>query len=185
MQWLSTYLATMLCSWGFPNWMACGPIVCHTSGSLQNVCPLQMNVPSDNPLFCATSRRCLFQPRAWTWCSCPIRLYRKLGFGQLFLPDSGDFIGYWRLRDWLRLLGFEVELGEFGCYRPGVTSHNLLNRFEWMDRAGARWWPIFGAAYFLVAVKRVRGVRLLGPTWKTATASARKSVSVANLTHEQ
>ena len=112
-------------------------------------------------------------------------LYRKLGFGQLFLPDSGDFIGYWRLRDWLRLLGFEVELGEFGCYRPGVTSHNLLNRFEWMDRAGARWWPIFGAAYFLVAVKRVRGVRLLGPTWKTATASARKSVSVANLTHEQ
>ncbi len=111
-------------------------------------------------------------------------LYRKLGFGRLFLPDSGEFIGYWRLRDWLRLLGFEVEVGEFGCYRPGVSSDAWLSRFEWMDKAGGRWWPIFGAAYFLVAVKRVRGVRLLGPAWKTAPVTAGKSVSVANRTHD-
>jgi SAM-dependent methyltransferase len=111
-------------------------------------------------------------------------LYRRMGFGRLFLPDAGEFIGYWRLRDWLRLLGFEVEVGEFGCYRPGVTSERWLQRFEWMDRAGARWWPILGAAYFLVAVKRVRGVRLLGPAWKTAPASARKPVSVANRSHD-
>jgi len=82
------------------------------------------------------------------------------------------------------LLGFEVEVGEFGCYRPGVSSEKWLQRLEWMDRAGARWWPILGAAYFLVAVKRVRGMRLLGPAWKTAPASARKSVSVANRTHD-
>ena len=111
-------------------------------------------------------------------------LYRRMGFGRLFLPDAGEFIGYWRLRDWLRLLGFEVELGEFGCYRPGVASDTWLQRFEWLDKAGARWWPILGAAYFLVAVKRVRGVRLLGPSWKAAPASARKSVSVANRTHD-
>ena len=30
-------------------------------------------------------------------------LYRKLGVGHLFLPDAGEFIGHWRLRDWLRL----------------------------------------------------------------------------------
>jgi len=110
-------------------------------------------------------------------------LYRKMGFGRLFLPDGGEFIGYWRLRDWLRLLGFEVELGEFGCYRPGVVSDKWFQRFDWMDKAGARWWPIFGAAYFLVAVKRVRGVRLLGPAWKTVPVNQRKAVSVANRTH--
>jgi hypothetical protein len=27
---------------------------------------------------------------------------------------------------------------------------------------GERWWPVFGAAYFVVAVKRVRGMRLVG-----------------------
>jgi SAM-dependent methyltransferase len=107
-------------------------------------------------------------------------LYRRLGVESLFLPDCGEFIGYWRLRDWLRLLGFEVELSQFGCYRPGINSETWLQRFEWLDRMGQRWWPIFGASYFLVAVKRVRGMRVLGPAWKASPALARKKVSVAN-----
>lgn len=94
------------------------------------------------------------------------RSYRRLGFGDLFLPDEGDFIGYWRLRDWLRLLSFEVESARFGCYRPALTNPRWLERFAWMDRGGPRWWPIFGAAYFVVAVKRVRGMRLIEPAWK-------------------
>lgn len=108
------------------------------------------------------------------------RLLRRLGLGSLYLPDSGEFIGYWRLRDWLRLLGFEVELAAFGCYRPAVTHGGWLRRFSWMDKVGPRWWPILGAAYCVVAVKRVRGVRLIGPAWKTVAATVSKPVSVAN-----
>jgi SAM-dependent methyltransferase len=107
-------------------------------------------------------------------------LYQRLGHSSLFLPKGGDFIGYWRLRDWLGLLSFEVERGEFGCYRPALRSDKWLQRFDWMDAVGARWWPIFGAAYFLVAVKRVRGMRLLEPAWKPKQALVGKSVSVAN-----
>lgn len=79
-----------------------------------------------------------------------------------FLPDSGELIGYRRLRDWLRLLSFEVEAGRFGCYRPPVASMRWLARFEWTEAVGERWWPVFGAVYFVVAVKRVRGMRLVG-----------------------
>lgn len=107
-------------------------------------------------------------------------LCRRLGFGELYLPDAGEFIGYWRLRDWLRLLSFEVESSRFGCYRPAARSEQWLRRFEWMDRAGERWWPIFGAAYFIVAVKRVHGMRLLTPAWKPAKTLANAPVSVAN-----
>ncbi|MEO7937159.1 MAG: methyltransferase domain-containing protein [Burkholderiaceae bacterium] len=107
-------------------------------------------------------------------------LYRKLGFGEWYLPREGEFIAYWRLRDWLRLLSFEVESGRFGCYRPAVSDSRWLERFQWMDHAGARWWPIFGAVYFLVATKRVRGMRLLGPPWKAAPARANAPVSIAN-----
>jgi SAM-dependent methyltransferase len=107
-------------------------------------------------------------------------LYKRLGSGKLFLPDCGEFIGYWRLRDWLRLLSFEVEVGQFGCYCPAVDNEKWLQQFEWMDRAGPRWWPIFGAAYFLVAVKRVRGMRLLSPAWKAAPPKVSKQVTVAN-----
>ena len=107
------------------------------------------------------------------------RLYQRFGKADLFLPESGEFIGYWRLRDWLRLLGFEVESARFGCYRPALQTDKWLSRFEWMDEAGKRWWPIFGAVYFLVAVKRVRGIRLLEPAWKARKAVATPAV-VAN-----
>jgi SAM-dependent methyltransferase len=93
------------------------------------------------------------------------RMRRRLGLGtdrDLFLPRAGEFIGYRRLRDWLRLLSFEVESGRFGCYIPPVTSAKWLARFGWMERAGDRWWPPFGALYYIVAVKRVRGMRLVG-----------------------
>lgn len=106
--------------------------------------------------------------------------YRRLGYGELFLPEAGEFIGYWRLRDWLRLLSFEVESGQFGCYRPAVSRVNSLERFGWMDKVGERWWPIFGALYFLVAVKRVRGMRLLEPSWKTQKAAASAPAVIAN-----
>jgi SAM-dependent methyltransferase len=107
-------------------------------------------------------------------------VYQRWGCNDLFLPETGEFIGYWRLRDWLRLLNFEVESGRFGCYRPALASQQWLDRFEWMDAAGERWWPIFGAVYFLVAVKRVRGVRLLEPGWKAHKATAAAPVAVAN-----
>lgn len=80
----------------------------------------------------------------------------------LFLPTAGDFIGYRRLRDWLRLLSFEVETGHFGCYRPALRSQQWLARWGWIEALGDRWWPVFGAVYMLVAVKRVRGMRLVG-----------------------
>ena len=82
--------------------------------------------------------------------------------GHPYLPRAGEFIGYWRLRDWLRLLGFELEAGQFGCYRPPFKSERWLERFAWMDRVGERWWPVLGGVYVLVAVKRVRGMRLVG-----------------------
>ncbi len=103
-----------------------------------------------------------------------------LGASSLYLPEAGAFIGYRRLRDWLRLLGFEVESASFGAYRPAVRSEKWLNRWRWMDRAGARWWPFLGAVYFVVAVKRVRGMHLLGPVWQPRRAAAAAPVSVAH-----
>ena len=106
-------------------------------------------------------------------------LYHRLGFGEPFLPQAAEFIGYWRLRDWLRLLGFDIEIAQFGCYRPAIFSEKWLQRFAWMDRAGDRWWPILGAVYFLVAVKRVHGMTLLSPRWTPARLLASAPASIA------
>jgi len=109
-------------------------------------------------------------------------LYRRFGWNHMFLPEAGEFIGYLRMRDWLRLLGLDIESGQFGCYRPALANPQWLSRFAWMDRAGARWWPILGAVYCLVAVKRVHGMTLLNPPWKPAIRLASAPVSVANST---
>jgi SAM-dependent methyltransferase len=106
------------------------------------------------------------------------RALRSLGLAKgrsLYLPRAGEFIGYRRLRDWLRLLGFEVEGGQFGCWRPPLATDLWLERFAWMDDVGDRWWPVLGSVYFMVAVKRVRGMRLVGLVKK----DRRRSLGVA------
>jgi SAM-dependent methyltransferase len=100
--------------------------------------------------------------------------------GALFLPRGGEFLGYWRLRDWLRLLSFEVEGGRFGCFRPPANSQRWLERTAWMEGVGQRWWPVFGAVYFLVAVKRVRGMRLVGLVRQEAHKARAPSAAVAS-----
>ena len=116
------------------------------------------------------------------------RMRRGVGLGRrraLFLPASGDFIGYRRLRDWLRLLSFEVEAGRFGCYKPPVVSDRWLARFEWAEQAGDRWWPVFGAVYALVAVKRVRGMRLVGLVRKERAKTKAAPAVVAQHNHHR
>lgn len=113
------------------------------------------------------------------------RIAARMGVGRLYLPDPIDFIGYLRLRDWLRLLSFEVEVMHFGCWRPAVRSQRWLDRLAWMDGIGERCWPIFGSAYFLVATKRVPNMRKLDAGWKTR-APARSTtapISVAGRAH--
>ncbi len=100
--------------------------------------------------------------------------------GHYFLPDSGEFIGLLRLKDWLKLLNMEIDKGYFGCYAPPINNQTWLNRFHFMENAGERWWPVFGAAYILQAIKRVKGMHLIGPVWKNKRLSVTNVLPVAN-----
>ncbi len=71
-----------------------------------------------------------------------------------------------RLKDWMKLLSFEVDRGYFGCYTPACQTDRWLNRWDFMNQAGDRWWPVAGAVYLLAAVKRTHGMTLIGPSWK-------------------
>jgi SAM-dependent methyltransferase len=117
-------------------------------------------------------------------------LAQRLGAGGgRFVPGVGEFIAYRRLRDWLRLLSFEVEGGRFGCWRPPLNTQAWIDRWAWAEDAGERWWPMFGGVYMLVAVKRVRGMRLVGLSRrkrllpKAQTAVARKTAPAEEPCH--
>jgi SAM-dependent methyltransferase len=90
-----------------------------------------------------------------------------------------------RLKDWLKLLSFDIELGHFGCYVPPFRSQKWLDRFAFAEAAGNRWWPVCGAVYVVSAVKRVAGMRLIKPRWKTAAASRKGARQTAGATLQQ
>lgn len=60
-----------------------------------------------------------------------------------------------RLADWLTLLDFEVVGLESACFVPPLTHATIRRRFGWLDALGRRYWSQGGAAYVLLARKRV------------------------------
>lgn len=109
-------------------------------------------------------------------------------FGRLtgahFLPVNGEFISVPRLRDWLKLLNMEVNRGHFGCYAPPCQTERWLQRFSFMEKTGDRWWPYLGAVYVVQAIKRVKGMRLIGPAWKPQAVKAGQPIPVTNRSHK-
>ncbi len=83
-----------------------------------------------------------------------------------------------RLKDWLKLLSFEIDQGRYGCYAPACESERWLRRWGFMEKAGEKWWPVCGAVYVVSAVKRVRGMRILGAPWKKDKRRARRAAPV-------
>ncbi len=95
-------------------------------------------------------------------------------------PWNAHFIGLLRLKDWLKLLGFELNGGMFGCYAPPFAQAKWLARFAFMEKAGARWWPIAGGVYVVRAVKRVHSMRVVMPAWRRERAKSSVLAPVAN-----
>lgn len=60
-----------------------------------------------------------------------------------------------RLADWLTLLDFEVEGLESVCFVPPLMHAGLRRRLAWLEVLGRRYWSQAGAAYILLARKRV------------------------------
>lgn len=106
----------------------------------------------------------------------PISLWgirRKLPGCPREFPLNGNYISVLRLKDWMQLLNFEVDRGSFGCYAPPVHQERWLKRWHFMEAAGDRWWSFAGGVYLLRAIKRVRGMRLIMPSWTPAKSRAK------------
>ena len=92
-----------------------------------------------------------------------MRQYLSRLIGNPYLPRDGQFIGLLRIKDWLQLLNFSLDRGHFGCYKLPLNGQAGMARMDFMEPAGNRWWPIFGAVFLVSAIKRQQGIRLIGP----------------------
>jgi SAM-dependent methyltransferase len=98
------------------------------------------------------------------------RPFSSWGLRHLFARDGyppgvDRLIGERRLRDWLKLLGFEV-----------VDARRYLFTLPWgapapnsqtfMERSGEYLWPVFAGGYLLKARKRVYTLTPIRPRWR-------------------
>ena len=93
---------------------------------------------------------------------------RNLFAGQGFPPATERLLGERRVRDWLKLLGFEVVDAKrylftlpFGRAAPGPQ--------RFLETLGERAWPLFAGAYLLKARKRVYAVTPIRMRWRSRT----------------
>lgn len=98
-----------------------------------------------NPLSLWGMRRALGQKKEYPWC--------------------GNFISIQRLKDWLALLGFEVDIGHFSCYTLPLKGSGIWSCSPMLEPAITQWWAPVGGVYFLRAKKRVPGMRVIKPSW--------------------
>lgn len=97
----------------------------------------------------------------------PFSLWGVAGlFGRRRMPWNGQFSSLTRVKDWLKLLNFELVAGRMIYHRPPVQSDRIRRRLRFLESAGDRWWPLGGAVYAVVARKREIGVTPLHPEWK-------------------
>src|SRR5262245_10108626 len=108
---------------------------------------------------------------------------KQIFVGRHEAPWDAKFISLLQLRDWLKLLGFELNGGKLGCYAPPFSDKRWLERFAFMDKAGARWWPIAGGMYVVRAVKRVHGMRIVTPAWRKERARRRALAAIPQKTN--
>ena len=94
------------------------------------------------------------------------------GLWQLFrlrskkVPWCGHFISSWRIHDWLSLLGFEVKVDEALMFRPPLQHRGLMQKFDFLERIGGRFWSPLSGVYVILAVKRVSRLTPIKPAWK-------------------
>ena len=82
------------------------------------------------------------------------------------LPSCGQLISQRRLRDWLSLLGFDVECVVEHFYRPPLSRSALLTRLDFMERVGRFSSVLPAGAYVLLATKRVSTLTPIRQRWK-------------------
>lgn len=94
-------------------------------------------------------------------------LWRGLLRWRDVVPWRGGFISQSRIKDWLRLLGFDIRKTAKVGFRPPLQRPRLNRKLEFLEYLGAFCWPVFGNVSVVVAKKRVASFTPLKTSWET------------------
>jgi SAM-dependent methyltransferase len=85
-------------------------------------------------------------------------------------PWCGRFLTLLRIKDWLTLLGFDIIEQQIFFFAFPFHNDRLKNYTLWLETFANQWLKNFGAAYLLVAKKRVATLTPIKPKWQLQPA---------------
>jgi hypothetical protein len=90
---------------------------------------------------------------------------RHLVSRRRFPPPAARLMSETRVRDWLRLLGFEVVSARRYLFAPPWSQVLPERSRSWLERQGPALAPPLAGAYLLKARKRVPALTPIRPAW--------------------
>ncbi len=81
------------------------------------------------------------------------------------LPCDTKFIAYYRIKDWLSLLGFSIDEKLMAFVRPPINNAKILQKFSFMEEVGERYWPFISSSFILLATKQMSTLTPVRKTW--------------------
>lgn len=111
----------------------------------------------------------LFAFNPWRWG------VRRVKHGKRGFPWSGNFYSSGKLKRWLQEAGYSIVSTKTLCFQPIFEGANS-NRWSFMERVGATFFPGFGAVIFIVAQKREEGMTAIRAVCKPRRVKIRGGV---------
>jgi len=112
-------------------------------------------------------------------------LNKLVPFRRQKAPWNERFFSPMRVKDWLHLMGYEVQFDErciHSTLASAVSTHSVAR--SWQSLAD-RMLPSFGSIYVIVAKKRQLPLTPIKPKWKLRAKLSPVNVSTMNSSHRQ
>jgi len=86
------------------------------------------------------------------------------------MPWQGHFYHPARLRDWLKLLGFEVMKIRYAVFTPPIQHAASLRYLSFLEKAGKSFLAPMGGVFMIIARNLAVTPNVIRPQWKTRAA---------------
>lgn len=84
-------------------------------------------------------------------------------------PWQGHFFSHTRIKDWLKLLNFDIIETKKCLYQPPINNEKWFNSCAVLNRWGRRLWPLFSGVTILVASKRTIPLTPIAQRWQPSS----------------
>lgn len=93
------------------------------------------------------------------------------------MPWQGHYYHPVRIRDWLKLLGFELVKTQYAVFAPPIQHEKTLRALSFMESAGNNFLAPLGGVYMMVARKLTVTPNVIKPQWNSKASLIQNGVA--------